>query len=95
MLSETLRQRPLFNEQREARIKAPAIIDKAARNLVQTMRMYELFEAMSMERIEEYVLRSLENAERMYYGLDADSLKTIVEMEIRNDEGRTRHTDRA
>lgn len=88
MLSERLRQNPLFNEQRRAKINAPTVIDNAVRNLVLAMRMYETQGAMSREHIETCVLRAFENAEFMYYGLDRESLMAIAEMERNNDKTR-------
>ena len=88
MLSETLKQKPLFNEQRQAKINAPTVIDNAVRNLVLAMRMYEVMDAMSQEQVETCVLRSFENAEWMYYGLDRESLIAIAEMERNNDKAR-------
>ena len=90
MLSEALRKRPLFSEKREAKIKAPSVIDRAVRNLVLAMRIYEEHEALSREQVETFVLRAFENAEFMYYGLDKDSLMAIAEMEIKNDKMRSR-----
>lgn len=88
MLSERLRQNPLFNEQRRAKINAPTVIDNAVRNLVLAMRMYETQGAMNREQVETCVLRAFENAEWMYYGLDEDSLMAIAEMERNNDKAR-------
>lgn len=88
MLSETLRQRPLFSEQRQAKINAPTVIDNAVRNLVLAMRMYETQGAMDREQVETCVLRAFENAEFMYYGLDKDSLMAIARMERNNDKTR-------
>lgn len=88
MLSETLRQNPLFKEQRQAKIDAPTVIDNAVRNLVLVMRLYEVVNAMSREQVETQVLRSFENAEWMYYGLDEESLIAIAEMRRNNDKAR-------
>lgn len=88
MLSETLRQKPLFKEQRQAKIDAPTVIDNAVRNLVLVMRLYEVMNAMSREQVETQVLRSFESAEWMYYGLDEESLIAIAEMRKNNDKAR-------
>ena len=91
MLSERLRQMPLFRKRSEAKANAPVVIGNAVRNLVLAMRMYEVCGVMSREQIEKCVLRELERAEWMYYGLDGDSLKVLLEMEKRNEKGRAGH----
>ena len=88
MVSVKLRQRILYSQKREAKIKAPAVIDKAVRNLVLAMRIYETHGIMSREQVETCVIRAFENAEFMYYGLDKDSLMAIAEMEFGNDKAR-------
>ena len=91
MLSERLRQMPLFSKRCEARVNAPTVIDRAVRNLVFAMRMYEVCGVMTREQVEKCVLREMERAEHLYYGLDRDTLMVIAEMERRNDEGRSRN----
>lgn len=92
-LSGKLAERPLFNTRKKSFDKdAQAVIDKAVRKLVMSMRAFELKGVMSREDIEECVLNSMENAEYLYYGLAEHELMQIIDMEINNDKRRKEYS---
>lgn len=73
--------------------EAKAMIDKLCRLLVMTMRSIEEDGLMERFDIEKCVIACLGNAEYLYYGIEKDEFKQIVEREVANEEARRRCKD--
>ena len=65
-------------------------INKHVRRLVLTMKCAEESGRMPLDKAERCVIRAFEKAEMMYYGLNQQELKKVIEMEESNAKGRTR-----
>lgn len=96
MISEILKQKALLGDRAEAqeRVRDPeakALIRRAVRKLVMLMVALERYGALTRGQVEDCVLRELEYAEYLYYGLQEDELMLAVDKEIKNDKGRKRN----
>lgn len=96
MISERLNNKQVFEktkwyaDEKFDRLSKDTI-DKQVRRLVLTMKCIEASGREPLEKIERQVIRSFETAEFMYYGLDKEQLKALVEKEKSNDKGRKRN----
>lgn len=91
MMSEKLRERPLFNwreDKGNLTHEEQALIDRAVRRLVLLMKAYETHGVASRDVIEEAVLESFEKAELTYYAFDEREIMQIIEWEARNEKRR-------
>ena len=95
MISKKLKERPLYewHEDKLFNKDAVAVIDKAARRLVLVMRSLEAEGVMTSEDIEDCVIRAMEKAEFLYYGMSKAELMQIVDKEINNDNGRKKYRE--
>lgn len=92
MISEKLRQRPLFTwrEDRQLGSEEQMLIDRATRKLVLLMKALEAHGSADRATIEEAALQGLEKAEYMYYALSEHEIMMAVEMEGRNEKSRSK-----
>ena len=95
MLSKKLKERPLYEWHGDKLfdMDAEAVIDKAVRKLVLVMRSMEVKGGMSREDVEDCVIRAMEKAEWLYYGLNELELMSVVDKEIANDAGRKKYRE--
>lgn len=95
MIAEQLAKRTLYEWRADKKFDrdANAVIDKAVRRLVLVMRSLEVEGVMSREDIEDCIIRAMEKAEWLYYGLDELELMQIVDKEIANDNGRKKYRE--
>lgn len=70
--------------------EAKAMIDKICRLLAMTMRSIEEDGLMERRDIEKCVIACLGNAECLYYGIEKDEFKQLLEREVANEEARRR-----
>ena len=95
MIAEQLAKRTLYEWRPDKKFDrdAEAVIDKAVRRLVLVMRSMEVKGGMSREDVEDFVIRAMEKAEWLYYGLDELELMSVIDKEIANDNGRKKHRE--
>lgn len=92
MVSEFLNKRMvyegdwMFDEKYDLQTKA--MVDELVDRLVLVMRIAETNDRMELDAIERMVIRAFRAAEYKYYGLNAEQLRMVVEMEKRNAKGR-------
>lgn len=95
MIAEQLAKRTLYEWREDKKFgrDAEAIIDKAVRKLVLVMRSMEVKGGMSRVDVEDCVIRAMEKAEWLYYGLNELELMSVIDKEIANDNGRKKHRE--
>ena len=95
MIAKQLAERTLYEWREDKKFDrdAEAVIDKAVRRLVLVMRSMEVKGGMSREDVEDCVIRAMEKAEWLYYGLDELELMSVIDKEIANDNGRKKHRE--
>lgn len=69
-------------------VQTKAMVDELVDRLVLVMRIAESNDRMELDAIERMVIRAFRAAEYKYYGLNAEQLRMVVEMEKRNAKGR-------
>lgn len=92
MVSEFLNNRRVFESEwmldERYDLQTKSMVDSLVDRLVLVIKVADANGVMELDAIERMVVKAFRAAEYKYYGLNAEQLKMVVEMEKRNAKGR-------